>query len=271
MIMVRCLFLCVVLIFEIFFVVSSFGQPIFPGDHIILRRNPHLMVKSNVKGEKTKDQKVSKKAEKQVLITPQAKRNFCLNVRGWMVPTEHFFSHMETVLLNEKWGDNEKDEIRKWLDQGYGYAIARLIEDTKPAHLLDFKHILVSEYSKTNAICPFSCSYSDYIELASGLSKDQYVNLQNVCEPSCLRKKVDPSLYESLFCDCLLTQDESICSKLSTSDLRALAQADSHQAAFYREYKLNSKKGNESASGLSAITDSRHKILDVIKDIAMKK
>ncbi|MEC8882759.1 MAG: hypothetical protein VX737_05735 [Pseudomonadota bacterium] len=269
--MIRCFSILVVLSFQLLLVVPSMGESFARNPSIVLRRNPHLMVQDIVQNKESNDQKKAENSEKKILITFQAKRNFCLNVRGWMVPTEHFFSHMEEVLISEKWGNKEKDAVRKWLDQGYGYAIARLIEETQPNHLSDFKNILVSEYSKTNAICPFSCSYSDYIELASGLSKDQYATLQKICQPSCFHKKVVPSLYEESFCDCLLTQDKTVCSKLSTSDLRVLMEADSNQAVFYREYKLNSKNNNQKHSGLSAIFDSRHKLLDAIRDLAITK
>ena len=269
--MIRCFSLFVVLFLQGLLVAPSLGESFVRKKDIVLRSNPHLVVRDNNKDKKAKSEKRTDKSEKKSLITYQAKRNFCLNARGWMVPTEHFFSHMEEILANEKWGNKEKDEVRKWLDQGYGYAFARLIEESQPNHLLDFKNILVTEYSKTNTICPFSCAYSDYIELASGLSKGQYGTLQKTCRPSCLRKKVVPSRYEESFCDCLLTQDKRVCSKLSTADLRVLMQAESNQSEYYREYKLNSNNNNERHSGLSAIFDSRHKLLDAIRDLAITK
>ena len=62
-----------------------------------------------------------------------------------------------------------------------------------------------------------------------------------------------------------------MCSKLSTADLRVLMQAESNQSEYYREYKLNSNNNNERHSGLSAIFDSRHKLLDAIRDLAITK
>lgn len=269
--MIRCFSIFLVLCFQILLVTPGLAESFVRKKQVVLRRNPYLEVHDAVPNKKKEAQDKVENFEKKTLITFQAKRNFCLNVRGWMVPTEHFFLHMEEVLGNEKWDNKEKDAIRKWLDQGYGYAVARLIEEAQPRRLLDFKNILVSEYSKTNAICPFSCSYSDYIELASGLSQDQYPNLKKTCQPSCLHKKVAPSPYEESFCDCLLTQDKNVCSKLSASDLRALMEADSNQSVLYREYKLNSSNNNEKNSGLAAIFDSRHKLLDAIRDLAITK
>lgn len=234
---------------------------------VVFRKNPHLSERS----QESDAQSISEdnQATVQSFISPQAKQNFCINVRGWMVPTEHFFSLMSDILIKNQLSSQDKQMFVEWFGHGFGYAIARLVEDVRPKHLGALKALIDTEYPKTNVICPLICSYSDYTEMALDISKEYQGDLHKICRPNCLQHYVDPTDYEQDFCRCLLEKDTYACQQVSAADRVEIKKANHSQSSFYRQYRLNLHKSLTPQEGSEAFAHVKNQLSNGIKQTVL--
>ena len=192
--------------------------------------------------EQKNTQAVLKPAQqKSVLIPIHAKKQFCLNVRGWAVPTEHIFAVFEKGLQQQSLGEESLTIVRFWLDHGFGYAIGALVEGVFPWHMPRFRQLVAHEYRGTNVICPLACTYRDYMELEQSLSSSDKQQLYTICRPNCHLKSTQYNIYDVVFCECLHDPELSQCEILSREDLKIIHHARVNQEASFRDYAFRSK------------------------------
>lgn len=201
------------------------------------------------------------------LISHEARKQFCLNVRGWAVPTASFFSAFEEFLQKKTWAEHDKEMLRFWLDRGFGFAIGHLIQSAKPAHFPLFKKMMRQEYPDTNAICPLACSYRDYIEVRSSLSAEDFEPLQDLCRPDCRIKKTFYTTYEAMYCDCLATVDSPHCAALSTADQRLVSHSRGRQETLYQDYQHRMKRKLISGDSIDAIESRKSAMMNNLKSL----
>ena len=176
-------------------------------------------------------------------IPKSAQKTFCLNVRGWAIPTQHVFAVFEDVFDKETLDGKGLDTIRFWLDRGFGFALSTLIEEVYPNHFPQFVKLMKIEYKDTNAICPFRCTYRDYVELHQSLSSvESRQQLDALCRPDCLSHKAYFSDYDEDFCECVVNQHSASCMGLSEEDIKVIAKAVNNQKASRRDYEFRSNK-----------------------------
>jgi len=228
--------------------------------NIALRPNPHL--------KKRPVQPVSVvEAPKISLISHEARKQFCLNVRGWAVPTPSFFAAFEELLQKKAWTEPDKKMLRYWLDRGFGFAIGHLIQATKPAHMVLFQKMMRQEYPDTNAICPLACSYRDYIEVRTASTADEFDMLQDLCRPDCRIKKTSYTNYEAMYCDCLASVDSIHCAALSASDQRSLNHSRGRQETLYQDYQHRMKRKLISGDSVDAIESRKIEMMNNLKSL----
>ena len=252
---------CFRVVVAVFVIMSTFSVQSAQSDRVLrrvqLRKNPHLKVR-----EKAPDRVAPKKPG--VTLSQQARIDFCLHVRGWAMPTSHFFELMETTLSKKDWGQPEKALIREWLDRGFGYAMGRLIEDSGSEQMVLFKRMIKYEYPNTSVICPLACTYRDYVSLLKDLPASEHVHLKAVCEPNCRLKTPVYTAYDRAFCECLVADDQRICRVLDDQDYKTIQKANQDQAQQMREYEHKTKRRLIDGESAEAIANRKE---DVIKQI----
>lgn len=235
-------------------------HPVYAGDvpkRFHLRKNPHIKVKPKV-SEPIKPKKSG------ITLTKQARLDFCLHVRGWAMPTSHFFELMEKTLSKGDWGQPEKELVRDWLDRGFGYAIGHLIESSNSRRMLNFKKIVKNEYPNTSVVCPLACSYREYVTLLKDLPASEHGYLKEVCAPNCRLKTPIYTAYDRGFCECLVDSTHHICQVLDHDDLQAIQKAQTGQASHMREYENKTKRRLLDGESSEAIENRKE---DIMKQI----
>ena len=197
-------------------------------------------------------------------IPEHAKKKFCLNVRGWAVPTEHMFIVFEDLFKNDALDSKAVETMRFWLDRGFGYALSTLIEEVYPNHFPKFVKLLKSEYKGTNAICPFRCTYRDYVELQQQLAPEKRKTLDQLCQPDCRNHKTHFSDYDEDFCECLVNQGSSACVALAEDDIRMINKTTTNQNASRRDYEFRSKRNTLNSENTQAIENSRKEMINML-------
>ena len=197
-------------------------------------------------------------------IPEHAKKKFCLNVRGWAVPTEHMFIVFEDLFKNEALDSKAVETMRFWLDRGFGYALSTLIEEVYPNHFPKFVKLLKSEYKGTNAICPFRCTYKDYVELQQQLAPEGRKTLDQLCRPDCRNHKTNFSDYDEDFCECLVNQKSPACVALAEDDIRMIKKTTTNQNASRRDYEFRSKRNTLNSENTQAIENSKKEMINML-------
>lgn len=239
-------------VFSVQFVQADRGQRRFH-----LRKNPHLKVR-----KKVSDPIMPKKLG--VILSQQTRLDFCLHVRGWAMPTSHFYELMEKTLSKKDFGQPEKELIRDWLDRGLGFAMGRLIEDSGSKHMTYFKNTIKYEYPNTSVICPLACNYRDYVSLLKDLPASEHDRLKTVCAPDCRLKTSIYTPYDRAFCECLVDDKQKICQVLDEHDYQAIKKANLSQAQQMREYEYKTKRRLIDGESAEAIANRRE---DVLKQV----
>lgn len=235
-------------------------------EHAIkLRPNPSL---SHAVRDKSEEK--SSKQNDPVTIAERAKKEFCLNVRGWAVPTQHLFVVFEDLMGKSSWAEAEQDIVRYWLDRGFGYAMSNLIESTSPRHMNVFKRIVQIEYKGTNVICPLACSYKDFYELRQGISIENHDKLQEVCRPNCLLKTTPFNAYDYDFCTCLISESEDSCNVLSKDDRQIIRKSVGNQEAMRRDYEFRNRKNPLRGESVELLESQKHDFVNAVRGILAK-
>jgi predicted DNA binding CopG/RHH family protein len=228
---------------------------------IQLRPNPHLKQTSH--DSNRLQSKPSQGAEPvSQLISENTRYQFCLDVRGWALPTSYFFDLFEAMFKQKELSQQDLDQLRFWVDRGFGYAIGRLIESTKPSFMAHYQRMIHYEYPDTTAICPLACSYRDYISLRDSLDSDQIAMLQDACRPDCRLKQTISNPEDEAFCQCLVHQGAQICSRLSVEDIEAIKQSESNQGLIHRKFEQRMKRQMVSGDAASTIQKARQVFAD---------
>lgn len=230
-----------------------------------LRKNPHLShavrEHDNLKALKKPDP---------VVISEFAKKDFCLNVRGWALPTQHVFVVFEDLLNKSSWAEAEQDIVRYWLDRGFGYAMSNLVESTSPRHMNVFKRIVQIEYKGTNVICPFSCSYKDFHELQQGISLQDHATLQEVCRPNCHLKTTPYNAYDFEFCTCLIDDNQESCDVLTSDDRQMIVKSKGNQETLRRDYEFRNRKNPLRSESVELLENQKHDFVNAVRGLLAK-
>ena len=225
-----------------------------------LRPNPHL---KQTRQHQTQPASVVQ-IQPTMVISNRSRQNFCLNLRGWAVPTKPLFELLEQVLVKQKWDEQDKGILRFWLDRGFGYAIGQLIEENVPLSMGLYQTLIRQEYPETSVICPLSCTYKDYVNLYDSVSHDQRAVLQETCRPNCSLKSTPFTNYDSAFCACLVDSDRSLCARLSGSDRDMIRKAVRNQETVYREYEYKTQRKMLSGDSVDAIEARKSAFVSMI-------
>lgn len=197
-------------------------------------------------------------------IPVHARKKFCLHMRGWAVPTQHVFSVLEGVLSQDTLDGKGVDMIRFWLDRGFGYAMSLLIEENYPKLFAQFVRMIRIEYKDTNAICPFRCTYRDYVELQKDLSMEGQKALDALCKPDCQHINTQFSAYDESFCECLVDQAAQNCELLSRDDQAMIQKAAMNQEVSLRDYEFRSNKNPLNNEHAAAVNERKANMLKVL-------
>lgn len=251
------LFLCLSIFFP---ALGKTSRPVF-------RPNPYLRSHENSTNNTEKKQ-ARKKPD--IVISSAAKKRFCLNVRGWAVPTVHVFSVLEGVLKKDKLTEEDIKIFRFWLDRGFGYALGTLIEDVNQKHIPKFQSMINSEYKNTNVICPFSCTYKDYVELQDQLSAENKKILYKLCQPKCDLQRNLFTSYDKSFCECLVDINHTQCEFLTSEDFKMIKSANKTQDVSRRDYEFRTKKNFFNSENVEAIEQSKSEMVKAINSMIFR-
>ncbi len=176
------------------------------------------------------------------VFTSEQKRSFCMNVRGWMLPTSSVYQRLELLFFSqEKWQEVDTQLVHAMVSRSFGYALFKLSKSSKSPHHADLVGIM-RKYLSDRPLCPIACSHADYKVIEEGVGAESKSALQRVCSRNCKQVPV-PSKHELKWCDCLL--DGKDCSEqdlqlIATADAVAqhvFAQTDSDYESLYRYKK----------------------------------
>lgn len=236
---------------------------------IQLRPNPHLKQTSHdsnrLQGKLSQDDEPVSH-----LISKNMRYQFCLDVRGWALPTSYFFDLFEEMFKKKELSEQDLDQLRFWVDRGFGYAVGRLIESTKPSFMAHYQRMIQYEYPNTSAICPLACSYRDYMSLRDSLDSDQIVMLQDACRPDCRLKQTISSPEDEAFCQCLIHQEAQICSRLSVDEIESIKQSQSNQGSIHRKFEQRMKRHMISGDAANTIEKARQAFADQVSTILQR-
>lgn len=186
------------------------------------------------------------------------------------MPTLHVFSVLEDVLKKDKLGDEDIKIFRFWLDRGFGFALGTLIEDVNQKHIPQFKKIIGTEYKNTTVICPFSCTYKDYIELQAQLTQENQRVLHQLCRPRCDLQRTLFNSYDKSFCDCLIDANGEQCEYLTPEDFKMIKSANKKQEVSRRDYEFRTKKNFFNTEDVEAIQQRKSEMVKALNDMILR-
>lgn len=176
------------------------------------------------------------------------KMAFCLNSRGWVVPTPTILSKLEKLAFyNAKWTDDDKAIIDHLTKNGLGFSLIRLFKHGKSIHYKDLLSVM-KHYASSRPACPIGCSFDVYRSFGSKLTLGQMDRLAKLCGKHCAFVP-KPTILEERWCSCMLDVDKQMCTEADIK-LRAFHE-DMHQKVFdkylslrlVREYKYYQADG----------------------------
>ncbi|MEC8063633.1 MAG: hypothetical protein VX112_02175 [Pseudomonadota bacterium] len=156
--------------------------------------------------------------------TPEEKMQFCVNVRGWVVPTNKIFGILFELGFKKNWNENDYREVDIWVGHGLGAALLRLFETSGAPRLDDLNDYLSKAYFNTNVTCYLPCSFRQYNSLIVDVSEDMRGRAAKVCQPNCNLKQASYDKMDKNLCECILAQDKIACSAIDENEMRIVNQ-----------------------------------------------
>ena len=137
-------------------------------------------------------------------FTAEQKQAFCMNVRGWMLPTKIMFERLQLLAFSEnKWEEEDTNLVHAMVSKSFGYALYKLFKSVNSPQHQALVHIM-TQYLPDRPLCPIACSYDDYRVIERGVNAASKTSFNRICSRNCKLVPV-ASASEFEWCKCLLT------------------------------------------------------------------
>ena len=86
-------------------------------------------------------------------FTAEQKQAFCMNVRGWMLPTKIMFERLQLLAFSEnKWEEEDTNLVHAMVSKSFGYALYKLFKSVNSPQHQALVHM--SQYLPDRPLCP---------------------------------------------------------------------------------------------------------------------
>lgn len=136
-------------------------------------------------------------------FTAEQKQAFCINVRGWMLPTNIVFERLQLLAFSDNsWEEEDIKLVHALVSKSFGYALYKLFKSVNsPQHQALVR--IMSQYLPDRPLCPIACSYDDYRVIEQGINTASKASFNRICSRNCRQVPV-ASASEFEWCKCLL-------------------------------------------------------------------
>lgn len=160
----------------------------------------------------------NKSSQKRV-YTRMEKMQFCLDVRGWVVPTDKVYARLFELGEKPVWDEQDLQHVDAWVNHGLGYALRNLFWVSRSSHLSDLDKYLAKYYHDKSAACYLPCSLSEYRAMLEEVGPQQRGRVNAVCQPNCSMESPKVTMADRARCKCQIWGDEQSCQALDEAEL----------------------------------------------------
>ena len=163
--------------------------------------------------------KGGKESNQKRVYTQLEKMQFCLDVRGWVVPTDKVYARLFELGEKPVWDEQDLQHVDAWVNHGLGYALRNLLWVSRSPHLADLDKYLAKYYHDKSAACYLPCSFSEYKAMLEEVGPALKSRVDSVCQPNCLMKRPEVTKMDRMRCKCQVGRDEKSCQGLDEAEL----------------------------------------------------
>ena len=160
-----------------------------------------------------------KKSDQKRVYTQTEKMQFCLDVRGWVVPTDKVYARLFELGEKPVWDEQDLQHVDVWVNHGLGYALRNLLWLSRSPHLVDLDKYLAKYYHDKSAACYLPCSFSEYKVMLAEVGPSMKSRVDAVCQPNCRMERPTVTRVDRMRCKCQLSGDEQSCRGLDEAEL----------------------------------------------------
>ena len=194
--------------------------------------------------------KDGKKSDQKRVYTRMEKMQFCLDVRGWVVPTDKVYAKLFELGEKDVWDEQDLQHVDAWVNHGLGYALRNLFWVSHSPHLVDLDKYLARYYHDKSAACYLPCSFSEYRAMLQEAGPELKGRVDAVCQPNCQMPRPEVTSLDRMRCKCQIGGDDRSCQGLDEAELALIRSEESRLGKEFASVATEYYTDQDRVSGL---------------------